>query len=358
MYEREWGSMGHRRNLLKGIAAAGTLSIAGCVDSLSGGSMANLTFGGSSSGSSTNAAAQGVQRAVDEASDSVSVTVQETQGNTANMQLYDEGELDLTVSGRHLRVAAENNESPFGEEPVDVLAHQGFMLFEIHIWMLAREGSGIEHMDDIDEDTVVWPLPPAFSTRPAAQLILERLNLWDTPELVHVSDGDIPGMLEEERVDVIGAYGAGGASLPGWLTQVESRVGLRAIEFSEEQKEELRSVETREYQEIDPYSFEQSLELNEIGIDALPTLTEQYTVDIGRHVEADTAREIARIVHENAEMVKDSQPAFPSYHEDLTLMKAPYLSDHPVHPGVADYLEEQGVWDSEFERGEIVDEAP
>lgn len=353
----------HRRSFLATVGTATTLSVTGCLGGDGdggggGGGGNNLTFGASSSGSSTNAAVQGIQRALDEYSDELSVTAQETSGNSASMQLYDEGQLDLTVSGRHLRVAAENNEPPFEEEPIDVLAHQGFLMFDIHLWLLARADAGITHLDDIDSSTVVWPLPPGFSTHPGIIEILERTGLASEVEMRNMSDDDIAGVLEEGRVDVIGAYGAGGASLPGWLTQVQSRVELQAIEFSDEQKEQITGLREREYNEIEPYGFDQDLGLDATGMDALPTLTEQYTIDIGRHVPAEQGHELARVVHEGAEMIQETQPAFPDHHEDPSRMMAPFMEDHPVHPGVADYLDEQGVWDDSFERGEIVDERP
>jgi len=91
-----------RRNVLKGTAGLGALSLAGCLGGGGGGSgnePVDLTVGSSSSGSSTYGNSQAIQRVVSENSDYLNFITQDAGGDPQSIRLYADGEINSYSAG-------------------------------------------------------------------------------------------------------------------------------------------------------------------------------------------------------------------------------------------------------------------
>lgn len=340
-----------RRATLTGLATAGIASLAGCMDSFSSSDGGNLTMGGSPQGSIVFTTGQGLQRMTQEHSDNVSVTVQTTGGDAASFRLYDEGEVDFTAGSNMLLMGAHEGDPPFDDEPVDDVPYQGFQLTSIHGYMMAREGSGIETYDDLRGKNV-WPLRPGFSTQQPLKKVLEGFGIWDEMNIVEMSQDDVPGALQEEDIDAIGAYGAGFNQLAGWLKQVDARNDLHVITMSESQKETIREYNVPDYEEIEPYGWDQDIGMEERGMSKLPSYVMRLQLVFGSNIPKDIMYELTDLARQNYEMIQESAPSFASF-DDVSAMAAPILSQYPVHPGVAEVFKEQGIWDDSWTEGTV-----
>ena len=192
----------------------------------SGGGEETVTIGATSSGSSSQQAAQAYARAASQHSDSVSIDPQVTSGWTANLQEYDDGNIPGMAVDNNSLAKAINEEGPFADEPVDKLPMQSFMFTSLEIYWVALDGSGIEHVDDIrDGGHTIYPIQPGFGTRLLTEEILQDAGMWEPNEKYNGNTGDVPGAVEEERVDALCIYGANGVELSSWVQEVDVRSG-------------------------------------------------------------------------------------------------------------------------------------
>lgn len=345
--------MAHNRRKFLGSIVGSTLatSVAGCLDQLSesgeadNGGKVTVTMGSSTQGSSTFAGTQALQRAVSEHSDSVEISSQETPGSgPANLRLFDQGDIDGGGIDNFAASKAANNEGEFEENPVDELPQQGFYLFNVHLYLLARADTDIETTADLAGKNV-WLNPPGTSVRPPTDLILENAGLLSEINSFEMSRDDLPGALEEGRIDAIVGYGVGYNALPGWLTELDARTEFRAVKTTEEFNQAIRDSAGVGFEEIEPYDWDQDL-----GVDSLGTWTMGQQFRFGNHLSTETVYEINRVAHDHFETAREANDTFPDF-SDSELLTAAILPDQVVHQGIADYWQEVGVWDDSWETG-------
>jgi TRAP-type uncharacterized transport system substrate-binding protein len=169
--------------------------------------------------------------------------------------------------------------------------------------------------------------------------LLENINSFE------MSRDDLPGALEEGRIDAIVGYGVGYNALPGWLTELDARTDFRAVETTEEFNQAIRDSAGVGFEEIEPYDWDQDL-----GVDTLGTWTMGQQFRFGDHLSPETVYEINRVAHEHYETAREANDTFPDF-SDVELLTAAILPDQVVHQGIADYWQEVDVWDDSWEIG-------
>lgn len=183
-----------------------------------------ITIGSTSTGSSTMQASQAFARATSDHSDVIEIDPQETGGWTANLHEYDGGDIPAMGVDNNSLSKAMNSEGPFEDDPVDSLPMQSFQFTSLQIYWVARAGTGIEHVDDIrDGGHTIYPIQPGFGTRLLTEEILQQDGFWEPNDIMNVDTGDIPGAVEEGRVDALCVYGANGVDLASWCQEVDVR---------------------------------------------------------------------------------------------------------------------------------------
>ncbi|ELY92419.1 TRAP transporter solute receptor, TAXI family protein [Natrialba hulunbeirensis JCM 10989] len=321
------------------------MGLAGCLDS----DVEAVSIGIPGDSSTTGQSTQALQAVVQNESDSVRFDAQDSGGDPASIRLYNNGEIDGYSASNFISTNALNDEEPFEEDPVDGIAYQGFQIGVLDLHWLALDGSGIETTDDLlDEDITVWMLPPGWGLRQLSNTVHESIGIREDLEAneLDADTGDIPGRVDEGDVDALISYGANGVNLPGWATEVDARSDLYAVETTEEFREGAAETDGVDTDTIDVYGYDQ-----DIGADEVFTWRETFQFFFSADMPADVAYEVAEISHEHWEDARDAQEAYPD-HSDVDNMASAYMSDQPVHPGVADFLEDQGAWDDSWTRGE------
>lgn len=185
-----------------------------------------VTIGATSSGSSSQQAAQAYARAASNHSDIVNIDPQVTGGWTANLYEFDGDDIPGMAVDNNSLAKAVNSEDPFDEDPVDSLPMQSIMFTSLEIYWVAMDGSGIEHIDDLrDGGHTIYPIQPGFGTRLLTEEVLQDAGLWEPNERYNGDTGDVPGAVEEGRVDALCIYGANGVELSSWVQEVDVRSG-------------------------------------------------------------------------------------------------------------------------------------
>ncbi|MDS0475355.1 TRAP transporter substrate-binding protein [Natrinema sp. 1APR25-10V2] len=337
-----------RRNVLKGAATAGVISMAGC---LSGGDdKITVTIGGTSTGSSTQAAGQALARAAQKHSDVINVSVQETEGWTANLREFDSGNIPAMGVDNNSISKAMNDEGPFADNPVDSLPHQGFMFTSLQIHILGLEGSGLESTADLKEGGyTIYPIQPGFGTRLLTEEILKGAGVWEPNEINNASTGDIPGQVEQGSIDAICMYGANGVELSGWCQNVDVRSGdgLYLLEVDDDFRQVIEDHPGALLEEFEPYGYEQ--DVNKVT-DTVTSWSLAAQWAFGPDVPAEATKEIARLSNEHHDTLREADSTTLEFTPEL--MTQTVMEDLEVHEGVAEFFEENDVWDDSWTRGE------
>lgn len=310
-----------------------------------------ISIGGTSSGSSTQQAAQALARAAQQHSDILDISVQVTDGWTANLYEFDEGNISSMGVDNNSLSKAMNEEGPFADQPVDSLPMQGFVFTNLEIYFVATDESGITSTADLAEGGYnVYPIQPGFGTRLLTEEIIREAGLWEPNEILNLDTSDIAGAVEEGRVDAMCIYGANGVNLSSWVQEVDVRSGdsLNVIEVDQNFEDAIDAVPGAIKKEIEPYGWEQDVTgITDTAVSWV--LAGQWA--FGPDVPAEATHEVARLSSEHVEAIREADPTALD-HSDPESMTGAVIPDLEVHPGIADFMEENGIWNDEWIRGE------
>ena len=341
-----------RRRVLQGVGAAGAAGLAGCLGDDDDGY--TITIAGAASGSSTQAAGQAIARGANEHSDILSIDVQETEGWTANLYEFDGGDFQTIGVDNNSWAAAINEEDPFDEDPVDDMPMQGYLFTSLEMHWVALEGSGIESTADLREGGyTIYPIEPGFGTRLLTETVLQEDGIWDANDINNEDTDDIPGAVEEGRVDALALYGANQVDLAGWCQEVDIRSDgqLYLIETDDQFEQAIEDVPGATLVRQDPYPYEQDV-TSELGLDSDVThwaLQGQFAY--GPEVDPEAVYEMARIALEHHDTLRESDPTTLEYTPEI--MASVIMDDVPVHPGMVEFYQDHGVWDDDWIEGDI-----
>lgn len=310
-----------------------------------------VVVGAPSQGSSTQQAAQALARAMNQHSDTVSVSPQVTDGWTANLYEFDSGNIPAMGVDNNSLSKALNGETPFDEDPVERLPMQGFIFTSLEIHWVAMEGSELESTADLQEGGYdIYPIQPGFGTRLLTEEIIRRAGLWDQNNIVNLATSDIPGTVQEGRVDALCVCGANGVALSSWVQEVDvrSQGQLYLMEVDDNFRQAIEETPGAILKEIEPYGWEQ--DVTKVTDSTIAwVLGGQWA--FGPSIPAEASYEIARVSAEHHDTIRESDPTALD-HSGVESMTQVVIPELEIHPGIADYWEEKGVWNDEWIRGE------
>ncbi len=341
-----------RRDVLKATGALGTVALAGCSSGGGGdGGTETIVIGSTSTGSSTMQAAQAYARAANEHSESISIDPQQTQGWTQNLYEFASGNIPAMGVDNNSLSKAMNDEGPFADEPVDSLPMQGFIFTSLEIYLVGMESADIQSVQGLrDGGYTIYPIQPGFGTRLLTEEILKEAGMWSQNEILNLDTGDIPGAVEEGRADVLAVYGANGVQLSSWVQEVDVRSGggLQALQTDEEFVQVIQDHPGAVHQTFEPYGWEQEVTQYTDTVDSW-ALAGQWA--FGPEISADATYAMAELAVNQYDAISASDPtAIDHTPESLTDAVIPEI---PIHPGVADYLQDNDAWNDDWTRGEI-----
>ncbi|MWV65595.1 TRAP transporter substrate-binding protein [Halorubrum sp. JWXQ-INN 858] len=364
-----------RRRFLQGTAGVGAIGLAGCTgddgdddggngggggggdddggsgdDGGDGDDVVNMRVGSSTQGSTVFQTSQAVQRVLREQSDTVRWDTQTTGGDPASIRIYNEGDLEAYGLTNFTQRQALNSEGPFDGEELDT-PYQGFTYFVRDDFFWAVDGSGIETTDDMLGESFHM-LQPGWGTREMFEEIMitgggEDLLEQLRENVVNVDVGDVAGAVEEGNITCGIGYGANEVNLPSWFAEVDARSDIHLVEVTDQFREVFEESPLAPYFEKEPYGFTQ-----DVG-DTLQGWQLLFQYFFSPDVSADAVYEVLQIAHDHYESVQEGQPAFLPYGENpehfVTAMEPDFI---PVHPGAADFYEDNDLWDDSWDRGE------
>ena len=306
----------------------------------------NVTISGAFSGSTTDRAGRALERAVNQHSDTVNLSVTESGGWVENSQLYNGDEVEAIGMDNFNPIRAMNGEPPYEDQPIDKLPLQGMTFDRMDNWMMGVEGSGIESTDDM-ADRDVYVLAPGMGTRVALEVVLKNAGYWDQLNHLEVGPGDLPGAVEEGRIEALPGQGTD-PELLGYHQEVDARADVYALEHTDNWVQGIEDTEGLETVETEPFGYDQDVTQVTDQVTAF-SITSQWR--FGPDVEDEAVYELCRVANEHVDTIQEADPTYPDTSDPEVMVE--YMDpDQPFHPGAAEFYQDEGVWDDSWEVSE------
>jgi TRAP transporter TAXI family solute receptor len=317
-----------------------------------------LNIGSSTEGSFTFAVAQALARAVDEHSDWLSVSAMESDGSSeVNLRLYDQGEFEAAGTDNLNLEWAYEDTGPFEEDPIDNVPYQGFFYLTAESYFVQPADAGLEDTSDM-AGADVYAHSPGTSVRSLLELLLQTHGMWEDINPLGMSRGDLSGALEEGRIDALAVYSVNNAGLPGWLQELDAQHDFELVPMTDAFISSIEETPGLQHQVLDsPVGWENTDAMESVEDFSTYVSVSQFV--LGPEVPAQAAHELARIASEHNDTVKEANSSYPDQSDPARQMAGLSPELPPVHEGVINYWQDQGVWEQasdELEVGEAESE--
>ncbi len=193
----------------------------------------------------------------------------------------------------------------------------------------------------------VFTGPAAWDVRAALERPLKVLNVGH--KYVEIDLGMVSSSLGAGHISAINAYTSGGGStISPWLMEVELGTDIAILNPSEEEIELLKKAGI-EVVDIQPDVFE-----TDVHVDVIKGVPFFYGFHTGPEVmPEEDVYQMLKIIEENAAELAKQDPIYRQIQEnmvDIQLRGIKATIDFvQVHPGLARYLREKGVWNSDWD---------
>jgi hypothetical protein len=189
------------------------------------------------------------------------------------------------------------------------------------------------------------PLP--FDTRKHLENALAALNVGHNYREVDLATAG--SQLENGTIDAIIIYAAGGKTPPPWLSQASLAVDWAALNPSPEEAKKLESLDFG-LADVPPANFGKK----ENYTKTVTLLPFYWGFDVGMNVPEADVYKMLTIIEKNADELAKLDPSFRQLGGgnfakfQATALKSTWKLI-PIHPGLAKYLREKGLWDKKWD---------
>ena len=307
-------------------------------------------WGTSSTGSSGHRALVALTTVLDKEMEGYNFTVLPTPGAVHTVKQYAMEEMDGMYGADVAFFELAGDRDRF-EGFSDYIVRQPVQSF----WGYTLEVGLAIHARDIDKyrewrDLAGEPTftgPAGWDVRAALERPLEILNVGH--DYVEIDTGMVGSALSANHISAINAYtSGGGSSVPPWIMEAELATDIAILNPSEEEIAIL-SESGIDVFEVPVEAFE-----TDVHVEKVIRVPFFYGFHTGPEVmpEEDVYK-MLKIIEEKADELVSQDPIYEQIREnmvDIQLRGVKATIDFvPVHPGLAKYLEENGVWDSAWD---------
>ena len=187
------------------------------------------------------------------------------------------------------------------------------------------------------------PLP--FDTRAQAERGLAALGIKFT--YVNIDLSTVGSQLESGAIDAMHIYTGSESAPPPWLAEASLATDWTVLNPSPEEVAELKKKGLA-IVEVSPKVFKR-----DVHADKVIEMPFFYGFNVGLDVPADDVYQMLKIIEKNAASLATTDPTFSQIAKDMPGFQKrgvePSWNLVPVHPGLARYMREKGVWDAKWD---------
>jgi TRAP transporter TAXI family solute receptor len=216
---------------------------------------------------------------------------------------------------------------------------------EVSLAVHVRNKDKIRKWADLSGKRVfTGPLP--FDVRAQLERALAALNIKFT--YVQIDLAAAGSQLESGAIDAMNIYTGGEKAPPPWLAEASLAADWAALNPSPEEIAELKRKNFSAV-EVSPTVFKR-----DVHVDKVIELPFYYGFHVGLEVmPADDVYKMLKIVEAHAAELAKTDPTFSQLAEDMPGFQKRGVESSadlvPIHPGLAKYMREKGVWDTKWD---------
>ncbi|MET1127736.1 MAG: TAXI family TRAP transporter solute-binding subunit [Thermoproteota archaeon] len=309
-----------------------------------------IRWGTSRTGSSGYRALSTLASLVSQEMPEIEITVVPTAGAVASMKAFARGEVDAcyaadigfremySFTGRFEGFKPEAKRMPL----------QTLWVYTIDIGIAVPKDKADQFKCWRDFDgKKIFTLPMGWDTGTALRLGLDTLGV--KYEHVELDLDAVATALQRGDIVATGIYVTGGRSIAPWAQQLLAQMDLVIVNPCPDEIEKLKAAGIPLGESPTSPAFPK-----DVGTDKLIGVRIYYGFHTGTNIDEETVYKLIKFVERNAKKLAEIDPAYSQIAEDFLGFQVEAVNAAkfvPLHPGLAKYLKEKGVWNEEWKVG-------
>ena len=208
----------------------------------------------------------------------------------------------------------------------------------------ARDQGKYKKWNDLVGKALFTGMPP-WDTRAQLERAFEAIGLKYQYRQVDLSAAG--SLLQSGSIDGFGLYTTGESATPPWIAEASLAADWAAVNPSDEELAALRKAGFAVI-EVKPEVFKRDVHASKVVL-----LPFYYGFHVGLEVPEDDVYQMLKVVEKNVADLAKADSSFAQIAKDMAgFQRRGVLSSVnlvPVHPGLAKYMREKGVWDAKWD---------
>lgn len=215
---------------------------------------------------------------------------------------------------------------------------------EVGLGIHAKERGKFKQWRDLSGQRVfTGPLP--WDTRSQLERGMEALKV--NHKYVEVDLATVGSVLESGDIKAFIAYTGAETTPPPWITELSLSAEWAILNPSKEEAELLKKAGFQ-IVEVKPGVFKK-----DVHVDKAMFLPFFYGFHVGMEVPADDVYKMLTVIEKNSGDLVKADAGFEQVHKDMRGLQRRGVESSvdfvPIHPGLAKYMKERGVWNPKWE---------
>jgi len=308
----------------------------------------DIRWGTSAVGSSGHRALVALAEMLNREMPKYRITVQPTPGAIVTVKGYATGQFDGYYGADIAFYELANNSNRFKgfkasmkRQPVQSL---WTFTIEMGTAIHVRDKDKIKSWHDL-EGKVLFTGNPPWDTRAHLERLYKALGVNTKYRQVDLSAAG--SILERGGIDGISIYTAGEAGVPPWVTEAGLATDWAALNPS---AGEIATLKKAGFAVIEqkPAVFKR-----DVHADKVILMPFYYGFHVGLEVPAEDVYQMLKVIEKNVDALAKADKAFSQIAQDMPGFQRRGVTAAadlvPIHPGLAKYMREKGVWDAKWD---------
>ncbi|MEW5913459.1 MAG: TAXI family TRAP transporter solute-binding subunit [Thermodesulfobacteriota bacterium] len=286
----------------------------------------------------------------------VSMEAVPTPGSTASVKIFARGGLDVAYCSTWTLRDAYNNTGPFAKSPIKRLPLQGwYYLTADWIPVTSAKEKGINTYSDM-AGKKFFPFVAGSGIYDTYRAVFTELGLWSKLQIRQVGAMEAADALKMGTVSVLGGYCLDkGQNAPSWMRNLDTRTEIKVLKPNQEQMKKIGSIKGITFGKLsNRWMQPKNRQINSGDIYG-------WSIHYGFHPGDNMPTEVMYNIYKTwiEKAKQDLAPVngtlkFAAEHMiELQVKGLLEAKDIPVHPGVAKYLQEKGLWNKALTIGKL-----
>jgi TRAP transporter TAXI family solute receptor len=313
-----------------------------------------IRLGTSKEGTIGYASGVGVTACIKKYVKDVSMEAVPTPGSTASVKIFAKKGVEFAYANTWTLRDAYNDTGPFAKAPITRRPLQGwYWTTADYIILYKSTRKDINSLHDL-VGKKFFPFVAGTGIYDIYRYVFTKMGIWDKMKLRQVGVRECPDALKMGTIDALGGYSNLGQLAPPWERELDARLKFKIIMPTAEEKEFIKGISGISCGEL-------SNKWMRPANKALNPEVWGWTVHYGFHPGTGLPTEVMYQIYKVwIEHAKDElapiNAALKLYAENslkLQVISLEEAKDIPVHPGVAKYLKEKGLWKDHWIVGKL-----